>query len=159
MYGHISFRGQAQKAGNEFKVSLSGKTTIYFNDVEKDRITFNYGDLRMNGFIMGDRKLTFGSSMNFYDEESHLYGKVDFGRNSRALNKIEGVISMDPMHSQLLCSVSGRWDGSVVIDGKKYWDIGLADPTTPLPVKYALPSDCRFREDLYYLGLGDLNQA
>ena len=68
-------------------------------------------------------------------------------------------MTSDHRFTSILARISGEIDKNVIIDGKKYWDIGYVDPLYPIPVKYALPSDCRFREDIYYLSLGDLLKA
>lgn len=41
----------------------------------------------------------------------------------------------------------------------RYWSIGESHPTSWQPDPTALPSDCRFREDLVALRAGDVKQS
>jgi len=58
--------------------------------------------------------------------------------------------------NSVISEVRGSWTENLYIGDKKYWDIKLIDRFDAISVRNALPSDCRFREDSYYLGLGNL---
>ncbi|MES1910189.1 MAG: hypothetical protein MHM6MM_002834 [Cercozoa sp. M6MM] len=56
-----------------------------------------------------------------------------------------------------LCEITGRWTQDIVFDG----ELHQVDPISPQPVsdEEALPSDCRYREDLVYLRAGLYDDA
>ena len=50
-----------------------------------------------------------------------------------------------------IADISGSWMKDLYIDGKKYWDVNDHFPDRYKAQKVALPSDCRFREDMIWL--------
>jgi hypothetical protein len=57
-----------------------------------------------------------------------------------------------------ICDISGSWLKTLIIDGKKYWDI---DEDLPPRQRFCmdnnlLPSDWRYREDLIWLKYGSM---
>lgn len=55
--------------------------------------------------------------------------------------------------------VEGSWLEFIAFDGVPYWEIGKLDPIKPIKTEDPLPSDCRFREDIVYLAMGDKNKS
>lgn len=58
-----------------------------------------------------------------------------------------------------LAAIDGSWTHRLHIDGKLYWDLEYFLPSKLVYPKNVLPSDCRFREDMYYMSLGKLDKA
>ena len=58
-----------------------------------------------------------------------------------------------------LCNVHGNWTQELYIDNELYWHIDEHKGFKLRPVKKPLPSDCRYREDLIYLGKGEEDTA
>lgn len=51
-----------------------------------------------------------------------------------------------------ICDIQGSWLRSLIIDGKKYWDIDNEVPERYRPLlENVAPSDWRYREDLIWL--------
>ena len=55
--------------------------------------------------------------------------------------------------------ISGSWTDSLMIGDKVYWSLSYSECFKAIPCKQALPSDSRFREDVYWLAKGDLEKA
>lgn len=62
-----------------------------------------------------------------------------------------GFISKHSDKNTKIDEVEGCWTESLKIGGVKYWDLRYNDYNLVTPSKNVLPSDCRFREDSYYL--------
>lgn len=87
------------------------------------------------------------------------------------MDYIEGVISRNPSieyaknrktlqkGTDYLCDVRGHWTEDLYIDGMLYWHIDDFKGFRVRPVKNALKSDCRYREDLIELLKGDEDTA
>jgi hypothetical protein len=59
-----------------------------------------------------------------------------------------------------ICDIQGSWLRTLVIDGKKYWDIDAEIPDRQMPIiANVAPSDWRFREDLIWLKYGYMKIA
>jgi hypothetical protein len=58
-----------------------------------------------------------------------------------------------------LASFSGSWTKNFLIGGQLYWDLQHMQPSRVIYPKNALPSDSRFREDIYHMYLNNLEKA
>lgn len=65
------------------------------------------------------------------------------------LNLMKGTASREG--SSFLCDIRGCFTKTVFIDKVKYWDFRHDEADYPVPDKYVLPSDTRYREDLIWL--------
>lgn len=75
-------------------------------------------------------------------------GKLLYSKNAAEvtdLTKLKDVVKP-------ICDIKGSWLRSLLIGGKKYWDIDEDVPERGQPVlEGVLPSDWRYREDLIWL--------
>lgn len=71
-----------------------------------------------------------------------------YGKNCIEIKDLSKIKDMQ----KKICDIEGSWLRSLIIDGKKYWDIDedLPDRFKPL-LENVAPSDWRYREDLIWL--------
>jgi hypothetical protein len=72
---------------------------------------------------------------------------------------LSGKIVKYNQRDEELDFVEGSWTESVKIGGKTYWDMHYNNYIKPRPDLNVLPSDCRFREDSYYMYKGNIAKA
>jgi hypothetical protein len=58
-----------------------------------------------------------------------------------------------------LATFQGSWTKNFLIGGKLYWDLQYMQPSRVIYPKNVVPSDCRFREDIYHMYINNLEKA
>jgi len=61
--------------------------------------------------------------------------------------------------SMIVAELNGSWTEKLTIGNEEIWNVEKHRPTWAVPVKYPLPSDSRFREDLIWNKYGNLGYA
>lgn len=174
---HFSGRGAwvASFRGNSVKGQQQGNSQITFADGS----TIFFGPLPevwISGILMGDRRMEYLGKTVFAYPQYGLTCEVAFNPDSGLLKWMRGkstptdmlrgelVQESGPGRAAKVATLEGSWMGCVDFDGVRAWDareMGQAQRELPVPVgeDRALPSDCRFREDLQYLAQRDLEKA
>jgi len=92
----------------------------------------------------------------------YTYKKTDlpevFVRSSNKSVQRKIDLKMDDI-TQNLADIEGSWLQSLIIGDEEIWHIDRDKPVFHEAVKYPLPSDCRFREDMTWMKYGNLGYA
>ena len=70
-----------------------------------------------------------------------------------------GSITRISNKSLEISQIVGQWTSYIEFDEKRYWDLKVVDPIEHVETLEPLPSDCRYRDDMIYLGRKDLEKA
>mmetsp|Transcript_15437 Transcript_15437/g.26518 ORF Transcript_15437/g.26518 Transcript_15437/m.26518 type:complete len:389 (+) Transcript_15437:74-1240(+) len=178
-----SIRINASVRGNVVNVYHYGKHVVEFPDgssVSYDLPTFN-----LHGIFYGERVATVSGKMQFRDVANQVGCVVTFNPDAKGFLRsllswrsspkkpadyfIASVVKLscdalerdDLSQEPVICSGDGSWLESVTFDGKVYWDIKQATAKKAVAVadEEALPTDCRFREDVQTVGREDWEGA
>lgn len=172
--GYFDIEIKNERAGNKITIIIKSKLTVYFKEI-KESVSYMMPHIRvLNGAASNkQRGLFFINTMIFVDSKNKLKGIIRFAQNKKQIHQIEGGIFEDSScHSDysfsyekeaefgnkfkydnrnMLTVLTGSWLEDVRFDNVCYWNINKDVPCWIQPVKYCLPSDGRFREDIIWL--------
>ena len=153
---HIRFRTPDWKLGGTVMGdrTIEAEGSMVFEDITNNvKAVIIFSSYKKSGFFkktVTGRKDEYNGIIykcepiiNLKASERLYYGKN--AEDIKDLTKIKDMVKP-------ICEVSGSWLKSLVIDGKKYWDIDEDIPYRQRPLlDDVLPSDWRYREDLIWL--------
>ena len=171
--GYFDIEIKNERAGNKITIIIKSKLTVYFKEI-KESVSYMMPHIRvLNGASNKQRGLFFINTMIFVDSKNKLKGIIRFAQNKKHIHQIEGGIFEDNSYysdysfsyekeaefgnrfqyenRNMLTILTGSWLEDVRFDNVCYWNINRDVPCWIQPVKYCLPSDGRFREDIIWL--------
>ncbi|KAJ6243205.1 oxysterol-binding protein [Anaeramoeba flamelloides] len=173
---HLHGKGQFKSTFKGYSVSgrSEGDVTIDFSD--GGRIVFSTPMLHLKGIIFGDRIVEYTSTAPFRDESNNLYCELTFNPDPRGWIKSVFTSSnsnpTDYFHGEIMkkatknqkeekiCEVNGSWLGRIDFDDLTYFSLNDGwHPVTVYECDEVLPSDCKNRQDLNQLKLGNLKES
>lgn len=179
IYGH--FQQNANLRANKMTLWFKGPITYEFQDGKK--LSVYYPQLIQQGIIYGTRLLKFVKRVCVIDEPNQLKGYAAFGKKIKdgrfKSSRVDTVIGeiykynvkkhkplkddlknlyeqfkgKDLVESKSKCE--GIINEAVEWDGSEYWSFEKSRAMRHKPVDHALPSDCRYREDIVWLKRND----
>jgi hypothetical protein len=177
-YNDISVEGAMKMMFNNHCSMVSkGKNTVELKGTGQ-KISFQYPKVTLGGMIYGSRYVLWDGHMKFEDHENSLKAIIYFNRSNSSLkykrcHDFYGQIfnhefqtpkkgkepsffeskapKLPSDKKHLLSEITGSWLENIMFDNKEYWNISEKAPCQIYPVKQAVPSDCRNREDLIWL--------
>jgi len=163
-YGKTS----ASARGNTIKGYQEGPNCVEFADGTK--ITFTLPVLNISGVLWGERTLHYEGGITFTDEKHRLHAEVVFNPDAQGFLKSlfkKQKTGVDVVRGQItrigektpLATLDGSWLSHLEWDGERVWELERDLPHLQHRPENALPSDCRFREDLQALAKGDLAEG
>eukprot|EP01017_Pseudomicrothorax_dubius_P034450 TRINITY_DN4722_c0_g1_i1.p1 TRINITY_DN4722_c0_g1~~TRINITY_DN4722_c0_g1_i1.p1 ORF type:complete len:695 (+),score=157.69 TRINITY_DN4722_c0_g1_i1:65-2149(+) len=162
MTGYYEYKGALR--GNSIVGRQEGPNVVTFNDGSS--IKFNCPNVRLSGFLYGDRIIQPFGDISFEDKKNDICLKLTFyegsgffSQNLHPSDYFEGNITKISAPDEILSRAKGSFVEYIEFDGKRYWDLEKIDPMVDIKTNDPLPSDCRFREDLIYLAKRDLVKA
>eukprot|EP01087_Luapelamoeba_hula_P017794 TRINITY_DN5639_c0_g1_i2.p1 TRINITY_DN5639_c0_g1~~TRINITY_DN5639_c0_g1_i2.p1 ORF type:complete len:398 (-),score=72.38 TRINITY_DN5639_c0_g1_i2:172-1365(-) len=164
---------------NTVKGHQRGPHTVEFSD--GTRITYNLPWMNVHGIIMGERIIEYEGPMAFRDEKNGLACDIEmnpkqdgggflsswFSKAKLPTDYFKGnIVRVKPEKKKgdeddVICDVQGTWLGAVEFgDGQRTWEFqGDYTVYEPIRTPEPLPSDCRYREDCYFLMVGDMERS
>ena len=115
--------------------------------------------------VYGTRTVNLDATMEFNDIQCGLKAVITFGPTKKkgwfrkqqgTLDEVKGEITHGEMN---VSNIEGSWLQGLRFNGLEYWNIDTHRPQFHLFVDNPLPSDWRFREDLLWLGRGQIKPA
>ena len=115
--------------------------------------------------IYGTRTVNLDADMEFTDLQCGLKAVISFGpakkkgwfrKQQGTLDQVFGQITHGEME---VSNIEGSWLEGLRFNGLEYWNIDTHRPSFHYFVDNPLPSDWRFREDLIWLGRGQIKPA
>jgi len=174
--GCYHFRGwgkcSASARGNTIKGDQEGPNVIAFAD--GSQISFNLPTLSISGVLWGERVMSYEGVVSFKDEKNHLQADVAFNADSlgffkslfkkqkSGIDTVRGElfrVGEDKKKKEVLAAIEGSWLSHIDIGGERIWDLERDMPCLQVMDPNALPSDCRYREDLVALAKRDMDEA
>jgi len=170
---------------NHVLAKRSGKVTIEFRDGTK--IVFTNPEVRIDGILMGDRRLNFINALVFLDRRQKISAEVNFlyeaqgtiHRVASGFKKLFGhhkeklptdafevvIFNYDKdkdgeAKKKILMEGSGSWVSHVQVNNKLLWQVddSLDDPWIE-NMQGKLLSDSIFREDAKFIKMRDFDNA
>uniref|UniRef100_A0A0G4F0S0 PH domain-containing protein n=1 Tax=Chromera velia CCMP2878 TaxID=1169474 RepID=A0A0G4F0S0_9ALVE len=146
-----------------------GPTKIRFRDGAT--VTLTWPAMRLSGILYGSRIFEWVGEATVTDEKNGIFGSVRFGETTADGKGGGSVFSPPALPSEEIrgkvedskngtsSQLTGSWLDLVEFDGQKYWGIYDSGFEEAVPVSAAesLPSDCRWRPDIFFLRNGDLD--
>ena len=169
-YGFHEFLTKNKKLGSLVTVERKGPNTIHFSDGIK--IIYNIPKLRLINCTSDiDRSSYFKGYMICVDTINNLKAVIKFAGNKNKINDFEGYIQnfnfpknykfdviaenkyakSKTAKLNVLSNIKGSWLDCLYFDDKIYWNVNDEIPETVSTIKYPIPSDGRFREDLIWV--------
>jgi len=133
------------------------------------------------GVVFGNRVINWDGEMVFRDLKNNLTGRIEFNpdkkdswfsSSTRTLSTdalvscVALLLTYIPQTGSITDStlkevslISGSWLDEISFDDRCYWKNGTCAHFRPIRPEIALPSDCRYREDLIYLLEGNLEES
>jgi hypothetical protein len=172
MYG--SGEWTASFRGNSVRGEQKGTFTIEYT-TDGARVQFTLPIALVHGVLWGDRIIEYEGHVEFHDNMHQLHGELSipppstssflgslFGGSKKLPSDylVGEVYRLEGKERKRISRMQGTWLGAVEFDGRRYWTItDPATPHQPCPDSVALPSDCRFREDIRLLKSGRIKEA
>ena len=179
MYGSVEFKGNIKNSGNVLNIFFDGANYVEFPDGHI--IEFHYPTTRVSGLMWGERTVNIEGTGILIDHNYDMRGIVvfnpskprfDFTSNptnfegviysstskEKQKKKIESLKDVTDIEEEI-CDVYGDVIQELIIDEEKFWDIEQYTPLRYFPMPTALPSDCRYREDLLWLQYDNLKYS
>ncbi|OQR99288.1 hypothetical protein ACHHYP_07092 [Achlya hypogyna] len=130
-------------------------------------IEFALPGVRMGGFLWGDRVVDLVGTITFEDKKNGLRCDLKLDPDSKKGMFASSKLPTDRFRGTItrfgdeVCDVSGSWLEDLRFDDAVYWSLtkDSCAPVVWLPDDKVLPSDSRNRQDLKFLGQGDLEEA
>lgn len=154
---HIRFKSADFKLGGTVMGDRTIETTghLIFEDLTNNRkAVIIFSTYKKTGFW---RKTESGKKDDFTGmiykcepfKNPEATTKLIYGKNATEITELKQCKDL----IKKICDIEGSWLKSLVIDGKKYWDIEQNEPMRQVPdmSEQVLPSDWRYREDLIWL--------
>ncbi|KFM24462.1 Oxysterol-binding protein 9 [Auxenochlorella protothecoides] len=166
----------ASARGNSVKGQQTGANTVRFSHDDAE-VSWEMPYLTIRGVLFGERYLKYGGSMRFQDAAHGLTCDVDIDTEGpgffRSFFRRKKAHAQDAVHGVLrgkdgeeLDVLTGSWLSHLewekgVCNGKLHtvWDAVKTPVDRAIAEREALPSDCRFRNDLVQLKTGTLDAA
>ncbi|EQC37586.1 hypothetical protein SDRG_05182 [Saprolegnia diclina VS20] len=156
----------------EFESSMSGNTITNFQngtttfECPNGKVKYEVPQLKMGGVMLGDRLVEWTGVARFADATAGLGGSLDFDGNDGIFGRSAGDDIKGSIHNlkkgtkpSVHIKIQGSWLSQLRFDGNVVWDVTTAPVALPVPVPVALPSDCRYRDDLIELRANDIEKA
>jgi hypothetical protein len=121
-------------------------------------IEFSRPQCRISGLMYGKRILEWTDGMAFLDRTNQLSVKIEFADRGGIFAKAKqpsdffsGEILQDGVK---VSECRGSYLDSMEFDGAIFWELETSPIYKGIQHADPLPSDCRYREDMIYLGRG-----
>ncbi|OQR86239.1 PH domain containing protein [Achlya hypogyna] len=154
---HGRYEFESSMSGNSITNFQNGTTTF---ECALGKVKYELPQLKMGGVVLGERLVEWSGVARFVDSQANLAGTLDFDANDGFLGRSGLTFSLQKRaKGGVHVKIDGSWLSQLRFDGKVVWDVAAVPVHLPVPVVRALPSDCRYREDLIELKAGDFDKA
>jgi len=184
IYGYNE--SEVSTGANSVKATYKGTFTIEFKDGTKHQVVFPM--FKLSGTLIGDRKIKYKENMIVIDKKNDLiswidmepddrgfFGKV-FSKKSNYPDYFRGLVTKISKNTEydsknktyklideskhVLSKIEGEFSNHIKFGNDIYWEYSKYECQPMKRMKFTLPSDSTFREDIIYLKLKkeDLSQ-
>ena len=164
----IDFTTGNEGLGKRIIVHQKGPINV---DFDSGRVTYNMPVIKLlNAKSEENRSAIWVDYMIFVDVRNNLKGVIQMGHDSNKIHGVSGYIceynfpanykynidneikeAKKGHKNKILSNIDGSWLYNLTFDNEEYWNINKYEPGWIRPIRNALPSDGRFREDLIWL--------
>jgi hypothetical protein len=169
IHGYFDFTTGNEGLGKRIIVHQKGPINV---DFDSGRVTYNMPTIKLlNAKSEENRSAIWVDYMIFVDIRNNLKGVIQMGHDSNKIHGVSGYIceynyppnykynidnelkeaKKGPGKNKILSNIDGSWLYNLTFDNEEYWNINKYEPGWIRPIRNALPSDGRFREDLIWL--------
>jgi len=179
IYGYNE--SEVSTGANSVKAIYKGKFTVEYKDGVKHEISFPM--FKLSGTLMRERKLKYKETMMVADRKNDLIASIDmepddrgffskvFSKGNAYPDYFRGLVtkisnnakyvkennnfSVIDVKKNVICPIEGEFSTYIKFGNDVYWEYSkyLCPPMKRM--KYTLPSDSTFREDILFLKLKD----
>ena len=174
IYGYFNFSVSTEKLGSVMYIMQKGPVHVNFPQIN-ETISYSIPKVKiLNATSESNRSNLYDGFFSIVDVKNNLRGVIKFNENKKYFHKIYGDVfeykfkkdfkfeedkiwefskkyKLNSKKYKIIANINGSFIENLIWNNQTLWTIDKIIPEFIKPVKNAIPSDGRYREDLIWL--------